>query len=491
MPLVNAASVNCDYQIGLVHSGGVKHFSAFIPDDEGGSIAAVFTELRPVEKVTKNGLLVMASVVVPNGYVPKKFDKSPVKIHLCSKKGQCRAKGNVAMHLSEWAYLAEGEEGEGGPLFAVLAAAKQAAAIPPPPPGLQPPQKFEIRTPKTTEQTRPAAAAGPLAAWADAHGVPEVLDLLVACGFRGVEELAPLAVLDGGVEALFASADAEFPIATKCRFVLALRPLRALLTDPPIATPRAGASMHASAAPHAGANPNAGAGPSAAFQHEYTHETAPGFGPAGPLEELAAQARMLLSQVGGPQAAVDLAGPAVQSPPAMAPPPRGAAAAPSTRPPATRSAQSAHPDGYARTVGGRLLSEAGSRPPARPVPLRVMSRQAGAIEEEWTEAGSRTFVTAVKTAEWKKRESLDAAFPLARMLDVAMAAGQVLAEEAWAEVTLRELAALWYADQHPKDQETANFMRESSRALTGIPRGLWLEGREYRKLARGVPSDST
>ena len=55
----------------------------------------------------------------------------------------------------------------------------------------------------------------------------------------------------------------------------------------------------------------------------------------------------------------------------------------------------------------------------------------------------------------------------------------------------RELAALWYADQHPKDQDTANFMRESSRALTGIPRGLWLEGREYRKLARGVPSDST
>ena len=51
-----------------------------------------------------------------------------------------------------------------------------------------------------------------------------------------------------------------------------------------------------------------------------------------------------------------------------------------------------------------------------------------------------TFKTSVRTAPWKKTENKDTADMLARHLDVAQA-----------EVQLRHLAALWFADQHPKD----------------------------------------
>ena len=135
------------------------------------------------------------------------------------------------------------------------------------------------------------------------------------------------------------------------------------------------------------------------------------------------------------------------------------------------------------------MSVAGARPPAKSVPLSVPSFQAAAIEEEWTDGGTLTFGVAVRTASWKKTEHKDAATRCARYLDVAKASGQVLAEEANAEVMLRDLAAVWWADQHPKDQETAEYFRESSTARWGVPPEMWKEAREFRKLSQGVKSD--
>ena len=143
-------------------------------------------------------------------------------------------------------------------------------------------------------------------------------------------------------------------------------------------------------------------------------------------------------------------------------------------------------DSVPRTTCGRVLSGAGARRPAKPVPLSVASLQAAAIEEEWTDGGSMTFKTAVRTATWKKTENKDTADMLARQLDVAVASGQVLAEEAMAEVALRDLAALWFADQHPNDLKTADHLRESSTHRWGVPSEMWKEAREFRKLSQGI-----
>ncbi len=78
---------------------------------------------------------------------------------------------------------------------------------------------------------------------------------------------------------------------------------------------------------------------------------------------------------------------------------------------------------------------------------------------------------------------------LARHLDVAEKSGQILAQEPAAEVQLRDLAAIWWADQHPKDQETAEYFRESSSDRWGTPADMWREAREFRKLSQGIKSD--
>ena len=53
------------------------------------------------------------------------------------------------------------------------------------------------------------------------------------------------------------------------------------------------------------------------------------------------------------------------------------------------------------------------------------------------------------------------------------------------EYFLREIASLWYRDRNPKDESTAELMRESSRMTDGIPRQLYLEAHQYRKVLRG------
>ena len=206
---------------------------------------------------------------------------------------------------------------------------------------------------------------------------------------------------------------------------------------------------------------------------------------AGPLQELTPGCRELLSQVGGSKAvdanlAASFEQPAdlrhemlpTRTPEGMAPAMRQGAA-----------------ESVPYMAGGRLFCCAGARRPAKPVPLAVPSLQAAAIAEEWTDDGKMSFKTSVRTAPWKKTENKDTAEMLARHLDIAHASGIVLAEEAQAEVQLRDLAALWFADQHPKDQETADHLRESSARRWGVPADMWKEAREFRKLSAGIKSD--
>ena len=213
-----------------------------------------------------------------------------------------------------------------------------------------------------------------------------------------------------------------------------------------------------------------------------TASTGSGFGRAGPLQELTAGCRELLNQVGGSKA-VDASLGAGMGQPVVARQTFQPTRIPEGTAPAMRFVAT---NSVPRTTGGRVLSGAGARRPAKPVPLSVASLQAAAIEEEWTDGGSMTFKTAVRTATWKKTENKDTADMLARQLDVAVASGQVLAEEAMAEVALRDLAALWFADQHPNDLETADHLRESSTRRWGVPSEMWKEAREFRKLSQGI-----
>jgi hypothetical protein len=141
------------------------------------------------------------------------------------------------------------------------------------------------------------------------------------------------------------------------------------------------------------------------------------------------------------------------------------------------------------TEGGRILSEATARAAARPVPLNIMSRQAPGLVEEWTDDGSMTFRAAVRAKRWNKTEHMDTADRAARYLDVMKKSGLDLTRESSAEVVLRDLAAVWYADQHSKDSQTADLLRESSRATEGIPRSMWTEAQAYRKILRGSNTD--
>ena len=126
---------------------------------------------------------------------------------------------------------------------------------------------------------------------------------------------------------------------------------------------------------------------------------------------------------------------------------------------------------------GHALAPLMPRAPAQPVNLKVLSLQGSAIVEEWSKSGTIRFETAVANRQWRQADALAHAEVLARHLDISKDSGLDIANEPAFEVPLRELAALWYADRHPKDQETADFLRESSKALDGVPRGMWWEAR--------------
>ena len=140
----------------------------------------------------------------------------------------------------------------------------------------------------------------------------------------------------------------------------------------------------------------------------------------------------------------------------------------------------------------RILSGTFSRAAARPVGLNVSNLQAAAIEEEWTAAGTLRYDTAVTSKTWKKTEHLRSAVAPARGLDVARDSRLALCEEPFAEVLLRELAAVWYLDRYPADTDTADFLRETAVGNFGMPKVLWVEARDHRRLTRRTsPADSS
>ena len=131
---------------------------------------------------------------------------------------------------------------------------------------------------------------------------------------------------------------------------------------------------------------------------------------------------------------------------------------------------------------------AGPRADGSRVALKVERSQAASILEEWSSAGTERLQEAVASRNWRSVESKRGAFDVARALDVMMDSGLCVTREPAGEVLLRALAAAWFADRH-QDAQTAEFLRESSMANFGVPRGLLDEARAMRKLASSAGAD--
>jgi hypothetical protein len=208
-----------------------------------------------------------------------------------------------------------------------------------------------------------------------------------------------------------------------------------------------------------------GAGSTNGEGHETGQEIAPeparaGFRQGGPLKELAAAAEALLSRVEGTEATH------------MEHPTRGSASKPVVQ-------------GYGSVEpsrGPRLALSSGPRMEGRPVALKVEKSHAAAVYDEWTNSGTVRLQEAVASRTWKCFEAKKGAYSMARALDVMADSGLDVCKEPGAEVLFRALVADWYADRHPKDAETAEYLKESSMSHFGVPRGMLEEARAMRKL---------
>ena len=514
MPLVTVGSITVEYQLGLVKDGAIQHLAGYLPGDDDSPIPTIFKDLQPGSKVNKSGLNLTAFPVVPNGTLPQKFANGRVKLHLCTTE-TCTAGRTGAVHLGEWAYREEGEEVDGGPLLRLLVAANVKGTVLPKSPVPDPKSKakavqFEMdgqspATPKTTP-------AGPITSWCNTSGIPEVAEALAFNGVRAVDEVALMT--DAQIETLCKPLSLGSELRMK-KAVTKLRekdqpatssepgsgwlevntgkevPLSAMRGSDALVAEGKGVAFVKLSGRWVELHKPATSGPRTSHEApELACENGPTqvFRRAGPLEELTSSARTLLRQVGGPGAVpTDLA--EHDEPLASQLQASHQNGAHPGMSPMRWSRPYPTPDTVPRTTGGRLLSEAGARPPAKSVALSVPSFQAASIAEDWTDSGNMSFRTAVRTARWKKTENQDMADRLARHLDVAEKSGQILAQEPAAEVQLRDLAAIWWADQHPKDLETAEYFRESSNARWGTPADMWREAREFRKLSQGVKSD--
>ena len=548
MPVVQAPQAYPHLE--KIKDGTVRTISGFVPDDDGGSVLVVLKNFSRLTNLNKSGLGLNADMMFAGSSRPKKYGKlfgnlaKGVFIHLCTKK-TCNSYQH-AVHLGEWAYVGDGDEGvvtgDAERLLQALgpdgvqrvngseddAETDAEGEVLPKSPVPDPKAKagavrfaMNGQSPVTP---KPAKPAGAIAKWCSAHDISEVAESLAFNGVRAVAEVELMS--DAQVDAICAG----LSMGTLLRMRVAVKQLREAnnTAAASVAEPGSGWVDVASGLelPQSAMRGTAMGGPEvlmaedkgvafvmlagrgwvqvrkipsqllaspqeayAAFSGEGQHpgasataSTGSGFGRPGPLQELTAGCRELLNQGGGSKA-VDASLGAGMGQPAVARQTFQPTRIPEGAAPAMRFVAA---DSVPRMTRGRVLSGAGARRPAKPVPLSVPSLQAAAIEEEWTDGGSMTFKTAVRTATWKKTENKDTADMLARQLDVAVASGQVLAEEAMAEVALRDLAALWFADQHPNDLETADHLRESSTRRWGVPSEMWKEAREFRKLSQGI-----
>ena len=510
--MVVSSSGSATEQLALIKCGLIKKVSAFVPGDDGGSIAAVLSNFQNIGKVTKSGLHVEVDLAFDAKGVaalPQQYGRvvggavQKLRVHFCGKKA-CSGL-SCKLHLGEWAYVDEDRDAAVATgmtpndrlLLSLLApVANNEAATPPakgrpPMPKAEPPKspmpgEFAIYSPPAPPPGLPVA----IVEWAQDNDIPEMAELLARNRLRRVAELA--ALTDSDVDAIFVVERCD--AGTRSRFRLALMKLRKLTEERTNTEERSGwfdaetgEELPKSLVRGAGmggpefvSDPESGVGfvqlPGRGFVIVRRHARAaavplapqvaagilpPDFCEPGPLEMLAASARQLLSRMEGTD------GPTLDTPV------QNATTIPKT---AGTSAQASF------TPGGRLLASPLQRQAPRPVALKVDKTHATAIYEEWTNSGTVKMQEAVASRSWKSLEAKRAAFDMARAVDVAEASGLEIGVEPVAEVMLRAIAATWFADRHPKEAEVAEWLKESSMSHFGVPRGMLEDARAMRKL---------
>ena len=113
MPFVKASQAKDHLE--LVKNGTVRKISGFVPDDNGDFILVVFMNPTRMSKLNQSGLGFNADMMIAGSARPKKYGKlhgnlaKGVFVHLCTKK-TCHSFQH-AVHLGEWAYLSEEDDG--------------------------------------------------------------------------------------------------------------------------------------------------------------------------------------------------------------------------------------------------------------------------------------------------------------------------------------------------------------------------------------------
>ena len=529
MPVILSSSGKCAEELAKIPKKQVRQICAYVPDDDGGSVIAVFDNFHKIGKASASGLPLSADMEVVGAPMPKRYNNikngvaKGLRVHLCGKKS-CSSYAD-AVHLGEWAHKSQGDNVSDVPLLKALVGFKpgrkmteaERAAVHP---GLVPsgtPGGASEQSPGSTprpadakqSQARPVALHkifspghenAALAKWTEENSIGEFLDDIVANGFTNVQELSFWG--EAEVEAFLV--DLEVSWGSKCRFRHAINKLReeleikkkAASVEPgsgwfvegsgrelPVSALR-GASL---GGPELVLWEDLGVGvveqngkwqrivkkaaAAAASPAPAAEEHASCCGPSdfvegGPLAELAMSARELLARVEGTEA---------QTEPPM---PR------TVRPlmPQSHAAAKIQEQGASKTRGGRFLAEPLRRAAAVPVALRIEQMAGAAIWDEWSSAGTVRLQEAVTTRSWREKHHKTHAFDYARAIDVMKDSGLDPSTEPVAEVLLRALAATWFADRYPKDTDTAALLKESSMSNFGIPRNLWEEAKLIRKL---------
>ena len=113
MPFVKASQAKDHLE--LIKNGTVRKISGFVPDDNGDFILVVFMNPTRMSKLNQSGLGFNADMMIAGSARPKKYGKlhgnlaKGVFVHLCTKK-TCHSFQH-AVHLAEWAYLNEEDDG--------------------------------------------------------------------------------------------------------------------------------------------------------------------------------------------------------------------------------------------------------------------------------------------------------------------------------------------------------------------------------------------
>ena len=229
MPFVKASQAKDHLE--LIKNGTVRKISGFVPDDNGDFILVVFMNPTRMSKLNQSGLGFNADMMIAGSARPKKYGKlhgnlaKGVFVHLCTKK-TCHS-FQRAVHLGEWAYLSEEDDGSatgdagrllhalgldgvervhGSPAEEEEEEAEVLHGAAPASPSPDPKAKasavrfaMDGQSPVTLNATKPAGA---IAKWCKANGIPEVAEAMAFNGVGAVEEAALMS--DVQIEALCA-----------------------------------------------------------------------------------------------------------------------------------------------------------------------------------------------------------------------------------------------------------------------------------------------